>query len=80
MLDCVGVRFVRKKPNLQNGQKSRESRTNMDIISSFLAKPVDKHCITLVHITYPPLMDEADRLTQSRAPCVIGRSNFSNLQ
>ena len=27
----------------------------MDIILSFLAKPVDKHGITLVHITYPPL-------------------------
>ena len=28
----------------------------MDIILSFLAKPVDKHCITLVHITYLPLL------------------------
>ena len=27
----------------------------MDIILSFLAKSVDKHSITLVHITYPPL-------------------------
>ena len=27
----------------------------MDIILSFLAKPVDKHGITLVHITHPPL-------------------------
>ena len=27
----------------------------MDIIISFVAKPVDKHGITLVHITYPPL-------------------------
>ena len=27
----------------------------MDIILSFLAKLVDKHGITLVHITYPPL-------------------------
>ena len=27
----------------------------MDIILSFLAKPVDKHDITLVHIIYPPL-------------------------
>ena len=32
-----------KKPNFQNGQKSRENRTNMDIILSFLAKPVDKN-------------------------------------
>ena len=59
MFDCCGVTFVslfsKKKPNFQNGQKSRENRTNMDIILSFLAKPVDKHDITLVHITYPPL-------------------------
>ena len=59
MFDCCGVRFVspfsKKKPNFQNGQKSRENRTNMDIILSFLAKPVDKHGITQVRITYPPL-------------------------
>ena len=59
MFDCFGVRFVppfwKKKPNFQNGQKSRKNRTNMDIILSFLAKSVDKHSVTLVHITYPPL-------------------------
>ena len=59
MFDCCGVRFVspfsKKKPNFQNDQKSRENGTNMDIILSFLAKPVDKHGTTLVHITYPPL-------------------------
>ena len=27
----------------------------MDIILSFLAMSVDKHSITLVHVTYPPL-------------------------
>ena len=27
----------------------------MDLILSFLAKKLDKHGITLVHITYPPL-------------------------
>ena len=57
MFDCSGVRFVpyfRKKPNFsQNGQKSRKNRTNMDIILSFVAKPVDRHGITPVHITYP---------------------------
>ena len=58
---CVtfSVRLVpifEKEPNFQNGQKSRENRTNMDIILTFLAKPVDKHGITLVHITYPPLL------------------------
>ena len=60
MFDCCGVRFVspeeEKKPDFQNGQKSHENRTNMDIILSFLSKPVDKHGITLVHITYPPLL------------------------
>ena len=29
---------VKKKSTFQNGQKSRENRTNMDIILSFLAK------------------------------------------
>ena len=64
MFDCCGVRFVspfsKKKSNFQNGQKSRENRTNMDVILSFLAKPLDKHGITLVHITYPPLRCRAD--------------------
>ena len=61
MFDCCVVRFVspfsEKKSNFQSGQKSRENRTNMDIIISFVlvAEPVDKHGITLVHITYPPL-------------------------
>ena len=61
MFDCFGVRLVSphfgRKPNFQNGQKSRKNKTNMDIIVSFLAKPVDKHGITLVHITYPPLLN-----------------------
>ena len=30
----------------------------MDIILLFLAKPLDKHGTTLVHITYPPLEDQ----------------------
>ena len=51
MFDCCVVRFVspfsKKKSNFQNGQKSRENMTNVDIILSFLAKPVDKHGITL---------------------------------
>ena len=59
MFDCFGVRFVSphfgKKPNFQNGQKSRKNKTNIEITVSFLTKPVDKHGITLVHITYPPL-------------------------
>ena len=50
----------RKKPNFQNGQKNRENRTNMDITLSFLSKPVDKHGITLVYYSYPPLRCRAD--------------------
>ena len=49
--------ILEKKPNFQNGQKSRKNGTNLDKILSFLAKSVDKHSITLVHITYPPLRD-----------------------
>ena len=51
----VCLPIFEKKPNLKNGKKSRESWTNMDIILLFLAKPLDKHGTTLVHITYPPL-------------------------
>ena len=58
MFDCFGVRLVplfSKKNRLSKWPKSRENMTNMDIILLFLAKPLDKHGITLVHITYPPL-------------------------
>ena len=41
-----------EKPNFQNDQKSRENGTNMDRIFLFLAKPLEKHGITLMHITY----------------------------
>ena len=47
--------LFRFKQNFQNDQKSRENRTNMDIILLFLGKPLDKHGITPVHITYPHL-------------------------
>ena len=59
MFDCFGVRFVPpfwKKGKLSKWPKKPENGTNMDIILSFLAKSVDKHSITLVHITYPPLV------------------------
>ena len=52
MFDRFSVRFVPhfgKKAKLQNGQKSRKNRTNMDIILSFLAKPVDKRGITHIN-------------------------------
>ena len=58
MFDCFGVRFVplfSKKAKLSKWPKKPGKRTNMDIILSFLAKPQDKHGITLVHITYSPL-------------------------
>ena len=59
MFDCFGVRFVLpvwKKAKLSKWPKSRKNGANMDIILSFLAKSVDKHGITLVRITYPPLV------------------------
>ena len=65
MFDCFGVRFVPhfpKKPSFQNGQKSQENRTNMDINSSSLAKPEDKRGITLPHITYLPLCLDSEIL------------------
>ena len=45
-----------KKPNFQNDQKGRENKTNMDIFLLLLDKPLDKHGITLMHTTYPPLI------------------------
>ena len=65
MFDCFGVRFVphfQKKPSFQNGQKSQENRTNMDINLSSLAKPEDKRGITLLHITYLPLCLDSEIL------------------
>ena len=34
----------------------------MDIILLFLAKPLDKHGTTLVHITYPPLRNREEQV------------------
>ena len=57
MFDCCGVKvclsIFEKKAKLSNDQKSLENRTNMDIILSFLAKPVDKHGIPWKFIFYP---------------------------
>ena len=58
LFDCFAAGFVppfSKKPNFQNGQKSQENMTNMNIILLFLAKSLDKHGITPVHIAYPLL-------------------------
>ena len=56
--DCFGETFVptifEKKLNFQNGQISCESRRNVLVILIFSTKPLDKHGITLVRMTYPP--------------------------
>ena len=49
-------------------KKQDKNRTNMDIILLFLAKPVDKHGITAVHITYPPLVSLFIRPTLHKVP------------
>ena len=73
MFDCFGVRFVplfSKKSQTFKMAKKQGKRTNMDIILSFLAKPLDKHGITPVHVTYPPL----DGLLVVIHLCTSGRS------
>ena len=58
MFDCFGVMlspYFRRKAKISKWPKKPGNRTNMDITLSFLAKSLDKHGITLVHITYPPL-------------------------
>ena len=60
LFDCYDVRFsfyFLKKPNFQNTEKSRENRTNMEIILLILENPPDKHSIAPVHITYQPLSE-----------------------
>ena len=60
MFDCFGVKFVplfSKKSQTFKMAKKPGKRTNMDIILSVSVKPLDKHGITPVHITYPPLGD-----------------------
>ena len=60
LFDYSGVTFAPppppflKKPNFQSRAKKPGTRTNMDIILSILAKPLDRHGI-LLHITYLPL-------------------------
>ena len=48
MFDYFGI-FEKKKPNFQNGQKAEENEKHGHNFT-FLAKPLDKHGITLVHI------------------------------
>ena len=48
----------------------------MDIILLLLARPLDKHRITLMHITYPPL-DFADHfLAPSFLEDIIGKAEL----
>ena len=48
LCDCFSIRSV---PPFTN--KSKENRTKLDIILLLLARPADKHGITLVHIANP---------------------------
>ena len=48
----------------------------MDIILLFLAKPLDKHGTTLVHITYPPL--DVGAYNESETNCVIANRPLPN--
>ena len=51
----------------------------MDIILLFLAKPLDKHGTTLVHITYPPLENSArDKCLQVVSGMILVREFVYN--
>ena len=61
MFDCFCMRFAapfsEKKADLSEWKKNPgENGTNVDIILLILAKSLDKHGTTLVHITYPSLI------------------------
>ena len=57
LFDCFGVLSLifEKSQTFKVTKESGKIGTNMDIILLFLGKPLDKHGIALVHITYPPL-------------------------
>ena len=79
-VSCSVVHYyspLSKKAKLSKWQKSRENRTNMDIILLFLAKPLDT---TLVYITYPPLggMTDVANIVNSNC-CVEDRYCFSGM-
>ena len=83
MFDCFGVRFIsqtQSKQSFQNDQKGWETRTNMDIILLFLAKPLDKYGTTLVHITYPPLLAALVKSNGIGLPWHLQRHRNCNLQ
>ena len=58
--------------------KSRENITNMDIILLFLGKPVYRHGITVVHITYSPVVSFFIRPTLHKVPFYRGNDLFCN--
>ena len=69
MSDCFGVMFAplfKKKAKLSKRPKKPGNTTNLDITLSFLAKSLDKHGITLVHITYPPLNSHREIIQSTR--------------
>ena len=59
MFDCFGVRFVplflKKSQTFKMAKRAGKIGQTWKIILPFLAKPLDKHGITLVPITYLPL-------------------------
>ena len=67
LFDCFGATFlphlIFEKSQTCKTEKSWENRTNMDIILLFLAKPLDKHGTTPVHITYLPFVTSATKQT-----------------
>ena len=60
MFDCFGVRFVSLFSKKSQTFKMVKKAGKLDKHGHnfiILAKPVDNHGITLVHITYTPLSD-----------------------
>ena len=79
MFDCFSVRLVPLfsiKAKISKWPKKSGNRTNMDITLSFLAKSLDKHGITLVHITYPPLNDEQREIKKLSARSTVAMSRI----
>ena len=55
--DCIGVvsHFEKKNTNFQSGQNTLKIGQKCILLLN-LAKSLDKHGTTLVHVTYPPLL------------------------
>ena len=65
--------YFRKKAKIPKWPKKPGNRTNMDTTLSFLAKSLDKHGVTLVHITYPPLNDTNRLVARETAMILLDR-------